>query len=260
MKITATLKATLHALRQVGTVRGVCLCQNGGILENLFPFSTDRMQSFCDEGVNLFADFSARGRDVERLVMGFDGGQLVMLADGDLLLLLIHLIPDEADFVAKAGRAFLNDYRAEYGAAENVVPFPEAVRQEPVEIPQEPVETQQVMVEIANQPATPMTFRELLAAAVNAPEQNSAEHSLLAEARTATEKKSDAQDSQVAKPEPQPEPKPAAFAARAQRKVPITKRIVGEVVVQPARLAAQQPKSTLPPQKTPRVRSRRRSS
>ncbi len=245
MNLSATLKATLDSLRLVGTVRGVCLCRDGEILENLFPFSPKRMQALCDEGTDIFSDFVDRERDIERLVMGFDGGQLVMLADGELLLLLMHMIPDEADFVAKAGRAFLNDYRLENGTAENVVPFPEEPHADEVEEPEE-------IVPPVAEHSGPMTFRELLIAAENAPEQHSAEISLLAQAEQAS--KQVANDIQPAKPQP------AASAARAQRSRPIRKRIVGEVVVQPARLAAQQPQSTLPPPKKPRVRSRRQSS
>jgi len=245
MKLSATLKATLESLRQVGTVRGVCLCRGGEIQENLFPFSPERMQSLSDEAMAIFTDFADRGREIERLVIGFDGGQLVMLADDDLLLLLMHMIPDEADFVAKAGRAFLKDYRMENGAAEKLVPFRDEPHREENDEVGEPV------APVAER-SGPMTFRELLAAAENAPEEHSAEHSLLAQAEQ--------HSGQSGTTPPNAKPQPAAFAARAQRATPIKKRIVGEVVVQPARLAAQQPQSTLPPQKTPRVRSSRRSS
>jgi len=255
MKLSNNLKTTLVSLSQVGTVRGVCLCSDGQILENLFPFSLQRMQSLCDEAIDIFSDFSGRGRDVERLVIGYDGGQLVILADGGLLLLLMHMIPDEADFVAKAGRAFLNDYRLENGVAKKVMPFPEKL---PKDGQQAEVEKSMDPVEPVVARSGPMTFRELLADAENAPERYSAEHSLVADdvAESSGRAKEASKDMDVTKSPP----RPVAFAARAQRKAPVKKRIVGEVVVQPARLAAQQPQSTLPPQKKPRLRSRRQSS
>ena len=251
---------TLESLCKVGSVRGVCLARGGRLLDSRFPFSERRVQALCQETQQIVEDFAARGRPVERLVIGFDGGQLLVVVDGDLRLLLMHMNPDEADFVAKAARAFLLDFRKELNgevAAEvEVVPDVELDRavSEPLPktaarpSPPKPRQPKPAVVRQNQNRATDSAadalwledFGKIIADAedeANAREGEEGDTNRLPAADLAS-----ADETVVTGVDPPP------------RKADLEKATVGSVVVHPARLAAHQPQSTLPPQKKPRIR------
>jgi len=106
-----SIQGPLTALRHAGSVRGVCLVRGTELVVNLFQFSEDRM----NEVVALVDDISGflanQGREVDQLCFGYDGGSLVIIADDDYRLIIMHKHPDEVDFIAKAARAFLVDFQ-----------------------------------------------------------------------------------------------------------------------------------------------------
>ena len=106
-----SIQGPLTALRHAGSVCGVCLVRGTELVVNLFPFSEDRM----NEVVALVDDISGflanQGRQVDQLCFGYDGGSLVIVTDEDYRLIVMHMHPDEVDFIAKAARAFLVDFQ-----------------------------------------------------------------------------------------------------------------------------------------------------
>ena len=195
--MTPEQKDILNRLRETATVCGVCLCRDGEIVTNLFPYSEERMSKICGEADAIFADFQARGRRIERLVVGFDAGQMLIVNDRSYRLLVMHLFSDEADFLAKAGLAFLSDL---------------------------PDDRHAVVATAAN-------------GSKNPPRAATAKVTTIAEGGAA------------------PTGKQARKVAAVVRSGPATE--INAVVVQPPRLAAQQPTSTLPPPKKPRLRRKK---
>jgi hypothetical protein len=289
-------ETALDRLSDVGTVRGVCMGRGGKVLINRFPFSDWRLLNLCGEVELVLDNFSKRGRSVERMVFGFDGGHLVLLVDGDVRLMIMHLIPDEADFVAKAGQAFLKDHggaiadmepMAIEAEVEAEAPGPEADvtkivedekggAKEPVAAaarnaqPSErenphPVVTKPDIPELPLESSPPVEgsgFRELLEAS----RKQKIDDAVLA--TCSDEEPADDNDGScdedrslaawAAEHLDLPEdgsslllPKQTASSSRHH---PAGRPVVGAVRVQPVRLAAQQPQSTLPPPKKPRVR------
>lgn len=115
-----SVNAALDRLLSTGTVRGLYLGRGGKILVNRCAFSDQRLLSLYSEVELILENFSARGRTLERMVLGFDGGHLVLLVDGEIRLMMMHLIPDEADQLAMAGQAFLAEHGEEIGQMEAI--------------------------------------------------------------------------------------------------------------------------------------------
>jgi hypothetical protein len=243
------------------------------------------------------------------MVMGFDGGHLVVLIDADIRLLLMHLIPDEADFLCKAGQAFLIDHRDEI--AELIA----------LEIASEPILTtepcaandaeaidgavhraagEQAVAARAPQPLAEDAPPQVVAKP-KAPSDSDANRDdgipretpiggfqgLLHASRNQTihdevlAKPADENTAAVGGDETDEERELAAWAAEhldlpedtsvllppVRPAAPVVSNppisqtehsvAVGAVVVHPVRLAAQQPQSTLPPPKKPRIRRRK---
>ena len=102
---------------------------------------------------------SNQGREVDQLCFGYDGGNLVIVTDDDYRLIVMHMQPDEVDFIAKAARAFLIDFQvglfAEQLSGENPRLTGSGLTRElppvviPGEFPEEPSEQQGAAPETA---------------------------------------------------------------------------------------------------------------
>lgn len=106
-----SIQGPLSALRNAGTVCGVCLARETEVLVNLFPYSEDRINDMVAAVEEVRDFFSEKGRSVDQMSLGFDGGCLCVIEDGEFRLIVMHLSPEEVDFIAKAARAFLADFQ-----------------------------------------------------------------------------------------------------------------------------------------------------
>lgn len=100
-----------------GTVRGVCVLKRGEVIFERFPYSASRLVKVCRVVEGLSKEFRNQGRSVDQMAFGYDGGNLLAVSVKDYRLIVMHLMNDEIDFLATAGRAHLEDYIAADGGA-----------------------------------------------------------------------------------------------------------------------------------------------
>lgn len=98
-----------------GTVRGVCVLKRGEVVFERFPYSASRLVKVCRVVEGLCKEFRDQGRSVDQMAFGYDGGNLLAVSVKDYRLIVMHLMNDEIDFLATAGRAHLEDYIAAEG-------------------------------------------------------------------------------------------------------------------------------------------------
>lgn len=106
-----SIQGPLTALRNAGTVSGVCLVRGTELVVNLFPFSENRVNEVVTLIDDILLFLADKGRQIDQLCFGYDGGNLVIVSDDDYRLIIMHMHPDEIDFIAKAARAFLIDFQ-----------------------------------------------------------------------------------------------------------------------------------------------------
>ncbi len=136
-----SIQGPLSALRNAGTVCGVCLARGAEVLVNLFPYSEARINDMMSAVDDIQRFFREHGRQVDQMSFGFDGGCVCVVEDDEFRLVVMHMLADEVDFIAKASRAFLADFHlglfAEQIAAGNTrlegfLAIPEAATEETV--------------------------------------------------------------------------------------------------------------------------------
>jgi hypothetical protein len=110
------LAATLGALRKAGSVFGVLFTQGETTRFSDLAYSPERVAALKKIVSDIASYYEKEQRRPELLAFGFDGGSLVILMRGDHRLVVLHHRSDEADFIAKAGGAFLKDYFASLAA------------------------------------------------------------------------------------------------------------------------------------------------
>jgi hypothetical protein len=106
-----SIQGPLSALRNAGTVSGLCLIRGTEVLINMLPFSDHRVEETASVIDDVFYYFESSHREVDQFAFGFDGANMVVVTEGDFRLLVIHMLAEEVDFIAKAARAFLIDFR-----------------------------------------------------------------------------------------------------------------------------------------------------
>ncbi len=106
-----SIQGPLSALRNAGTVCGVCLVRGPEILVNLFPFSEARINDMVTAVDDIQAFFVRKGRSIDQMSFGYDGGCICVVEDDEFRLIVMHMLADEVDFIAKASRAFLADFQ-----------------------------------------------------------------------------------------------------------------------------------------------------
>lgn len=105
-----SIQGPLSALRNAGTVCGVCLARGPEILVNLFPFSEARINDMVSAIDDIQQFFVRKGRNIDQMSFGYDGGCICVVEDDEFRLIVMHMLADEVDFIAKASRAFLADF------------------------------------------------------------------------------------------------------------------------------------------------------
>lgn len=106
-----SIQGPLSALRNAGTVCGVCLVRGPEILVNLFPFSEARINDMVTAVDDIQSFFVRKGRNIDQMSFGYDGGCICVVEDDEFRLIVMHMLADEVDFIAKAARAFLADFQ-----------------------------------------------------------------------------------------------------------------------------------------------------
>jgi len=107
-----TLAATLSAMRKAGSVFGVLFARGDTPLFSDLAYTPERVAAFASVLADISAYFEQSERRPETLAFTFDGGSLVLFLREGHRLAVLHHRSDEADFIAKAGSAFLQDYFA----------------------------------------------------------------------------------------------------------------------------------------------------
>tara|TARA_R110002096_G_scaffold147671_32_gene307953 strand:- start:11397 stop:12233 length:837 start_codon:yes stop_codon:yes gene_type:complete len=76
----------------------------------------DRFERMSEIMEDVVSAYERQGRSVEEIVLGFDGGNVVLLALKDYRLLILHRDPEDTDEVCVIGHNFLDDLdRIEHG-------------------------------------------------------------------------------------------------------------------------------------------------
>ncbi len=99
----------LEILIASGTVRGTCLLKQGEVIYETFPFSATRLIKVCRVVDGLTKEFKDKGRIVDQMAFGYEGGNLLAVSVKNYRLIIMHLMNDEIDFLAKVARACLED-------------------------------------------------------------------------------------------------------------------------------------------------------
>lgn len=108
----------LETLIASGTVRGTCLLNNGEVVYEKFPYSAARLVKVCRVVEGLTKEFNAQGRSVDQMAFGYEGGNLLAVTVKHYRVIIMHLMNDEIDFLAKIARAHLEDIIADEKPAE----------------------------------------------------------------------------------------------------------------------------------------------
>lgn len=116
--ITPSLRANLERLKHAGAVNGLCLGWRRQILVSLMPYEDFRVEQLVHTLNDARDHFQSNGgRSVESLWMAFMDVHVLAIFNDDCTLIMLHVRPEEADFLAGVARAFLNDAQLLVAAA-----------------------------------------------------------------------------------------------------------------------------------------------
>ena len=90
-----SIQGPLSALRNAGTVCGVCLSRGPEVLVNLFPYSEERINAVVQAVEEVCVSYRQKGKSIDQMSLGFDGGCLCLVEDGEFRLMVMHTLPDE---------------------------------------------------------------------------------------------------------------------------------------------------------------------
>lgn len=115
---TKTIQSCLGALKKSGSVFGVILARENQIVYADVPFSNERVSHVANVLDDIQFYFKKENRHVDQLAFGFDGGNMVIVADEDYRIIVFHSLSDEVDLIAKSAKSFLLDYQMGLFASE----------------------------------------------------------------------------------------------------------------------------------------------
>ena len=118
--ITPSLRASLEKLKHAGTVNGIALSWRRQALVSLMPFEDYRVEQL----VHILSDArehfqGAGGRAIDSFWMAFPDVHVLSVFSGDIGVIILHVRPEESDFLAGVARTFLNDAQLLVAAALN---------------------------------------------------------------------------------------------------------------------------------------------
>lgn len=110
------LTRSIAPLEQVNGVRGVCLTRRSTVLLNRMALPKERFDLISEIMEDVVSAYERQGRSVEEIILGFNGGNVVLLALKEYRLLILHRDPEDTDEVCIIGHNFLDDLdRIEHG-------------------------------------------------------------------------------------------------------------------------------------------------
>ncbi len=116
--ITPSLRASLERLKHAGAVNGICLAWRRQILVSLMPYENFRVEQLVHTLNDARDHFQSNGgRSVESLWMAFMDVHVLAVFRGECTLIVLHIRPEEADFLVGAAQTFLNDAQLLVAAA-----------------------------------------------------------------------------------------------------------------------------------------------
>lgn len=119
IKIVPSLRAALERLKHAGSVNGLCLAWRRQIIINLMPFQDFRVEQAIHSLQEAREHYAGGGHEVQNFWFGFDGVHLLGCFKDDISLMVLHSRAVEADFIARAAQAFLEDSQLLVNAALN---------------------------------------------------------------------------------------------------------------------------------------------
>lgn len=116
--ITPSLRASLERLKHAGAVNGLCLAWRRQILVNLMPYEDFRVEQLVQTVNDARDHFQSSGqRQIESFWMAFLDVHALVIYSGDCALIILHIRPEEADFLTGAAKTFLHDAQLLIAAA-----------------------------------------------------------------------------------------------------------------------------------------------
>ena len=123
--ITPSLRASLERLKHGGTVNGICLSWKRQVLVSLMPYEDFRVEQLVHV-LNDARDHyqsSPGGRAIDSFWMAYLDVHLLAVFSGDCAVIILHVRPEESDFLAASAKTFLHDTQLLVAAA--LSPSPE---------------------------------------------------------------------------------------------------------------------------------------
>lgn len=119
IRIVPSLRSALERLKHAGSVNGLCLAWRRQILINLMPYQDFRVEQAVHAMQEAREHYAGGGHEVQCFWFGFDGVFMLGCFRDECALLVLHTRAVEADFIARAGAAFLEDAQLLVNAALN---------------------------------------------------------------------------------------------------------------------------------------------
>ena len=105
-----TLSSTLDALKTTGSVFGIFLSKGENLIFKDAPFSDERISELAITLDDIALYFVQEKRSPDQLSFGFDGGNLLVLIEGEHRLAVFFHNSGEVDLLAEFARAFMKDF------------------------------------------------------------------------------------------------------------------------------------------------------
>lgn len=105
-----TLSSTLDALKTTGSVFGIFLSKGESLIFQDAPFSDERISELATTLDDIALYFVQENRSPDQLSFGFDGGNLLVLIEGEHRLAVFFHHSGEVDLLAEFARAFMKDF------------------------------------------------------------------------------------------------------------------------------------------------------
>jgi hypothetical protein len=116
--ITPSLRASLERLKHAGTINGLALTWRRQTLVSLMPFEDYRVEQLVHVLSDAREHFqSSGGRTIGSFWMAFPDVHILSVFSGDVGLVMLHVRPEESDFLTGMAQTFLNDAQLLVAAA-----------------------------------------------------------------------------------------------------------------------------------------------
>tara|TARA_R110000850_G_scaffold92555_6_gene196424 strand:+ start:2829 stop:3284 length:456 start_codon:yes stop_codon:yes gene_type:complete len=104
------LTSTLRALKKAGSVYGVILSKQHEVISSDVPFQPEQVSELSTILDDISFYFAQENRNPDQLAFSYDGGNLVILFNGEFRMVVLHHHASEVDFVAGAAESLFKDY------------------------------------------------------------------------------------------------------------------------------------------------------